>query len=129
MKALIVEDDRTSRIFLETVLSRYGECDAVSNGTQAVAAFMGAMEVGRRYDLICMDVMMPEIDGRETIRIIREREATAGIFSTRAKIIMTTALGDTADIASVNGLCDAYLVKPINVRRLLQELKTFRLVV
>jgi CheY-like chemotaxis protein len=80
MKTLIVEDDFTSRLFLQTVLSRYGECHIAVNGKEAVEAHRTAGEDGKRYDLICMDIMMPEIDGREAVKQVRALEEARGIF-------------------------------------------------
>ena len=68
MKTLIVEDDFTSRAVLQTFLSRYGECHIAVNGWEAVEAFRIALESGPRYDLICMDIMMPGMDGREAVQ-------------------------------------------------------------
>jgi two-component system, chemotaxis family, chemotaxis protein CheY len=129
MKTLIVEDDFTSRLFLQTILSRYGECHIAVNGKEAVEACRSAGEGGQRYDLICMDIMMPEMDGLTAMRAIREQEAAAGIFTKGAKIIMTTALGDIKDVsAAFQELCDSYIMKPINARKLLQDLKGFGLI-
>jgi two-component system chemotaxis response regulator CheY len=129
MKTLIVEDDFTSRLFLQTVLSRYGECHIAVNGKEAVEAFRVAGEVNQRYDLICMDIMMPEMDGQAAMRAIRAQEAATGIYTKCVKIVMTTALGDVKDvIAAFQGLCDAYLTKPISARKLMEKLRGFGLV-
>jgi two-component system chemotaxis response regulator CheY len=129
MKTLIVEDDFTSRLFLQTVLSRYGECHVAVNGKEAVEAFRAAGETNQRYDLICMDIMMPEMDGQAAMRAIRELEAAAGIFTNSVKIVMTTALSDSKHIiAAFQGLCDAYLTKPISGRKLMESLRGFGLV-
>ena len=74
MKTLIVEDDFTSRLFLQTFLSRYGECHIAVNGREAVEAFRMAADNGSPYDLICMDIMMPEMDGQEAVKQIRALE-------------------------------------------------------
>jgi two-component system chemotaxis response regulator CheY len=63
MRTLIVEDDFTSRLLLQSFLSVYGECHIAVNGREAVAAFRAAQERPQAYDLICMDIMMPEMDG------------------------------------------------------------------
>jgi two-component system chemotaxis response regulator CheY len=130
MKTLVVEDDFTGRLILHTFLSRYGECHIAVNGREAVDAFGAALESGLGYNLICMDIMMPEMDGREAVRQIRAMEEARGILSTHgAKIIMTTAVPEVKDaLQCFKHLCDAYLVKPINLFELLKEIKSYQLV-
>ena len=130
LRVLIVEDDFTSRLLLQTFLSRYGECHIAVNGKEAVEAFRAALEQGQIYDLICMDIMMPEMDGREAVRHVRGIEEAHGIFSNAgAKIIMTTAVTDLKEvIRCFQELCDCYLVKPIDLTQLLSQLKSFQLI-
>jgi two-component system chemotaxis response regulator CheY len=127
MRTLIVEDDFTSRLVLQSFLSEYGECHIAVNGREAVAAFRAAQERGQAYDLICMDVMMPEMDGQTALREIRALEEAAGTLSTkRVKIIMTTALNDTKNVVeSLKGSCDAYLIKPIHKKELFGHIRDF----
>ena len=68
MRTLIVEDDFTSRLLLQTYLSRFGECHVAINGVEAVEAFRMSKKNGAGYDLICMDIMMPEMDGQTALR-------------------------------------------------------------
>jgi PleD family two-component response regulator len=68
MRTLIVEDNHTNRLLLQSVLSIYGECHIAVNGREAVAAFRVAQERGKMYDLICMDIMMPEMDGQTALK-------------------------------------------------------------
>ena len=130
MKTLIVEDDFTSRLLLQTVLARYGECHIAVNGKEAVAAFRIATSNGSPYNLICMDVMMPEMNGQDAVKQVRALEELHGVISTHgAKIIMTTAVNDVPSVLlSFKDLCDAYLFKPIDIAKLLHEIKTFGLV-
>jgi two-component system chemotaxis response regulator CheY len=125
-----VEDDFASRLLLQTFLSRYGDCHVAVNGREAVEAFRLALEQGRRYDLICMDIMMPEMDGREAVRRVRAMEEDQGILSNYgAKIIMTTAVDEIREVIHCfQELCDAYLVKPIDLGQLLSQMKAFHLV-
>ena len=127
---LLVEDDFASRLLLQTFLSRYGECHVAVNGREAVEAVRSVLERGQRYDLICMDIMMPEMDGREAVRRVRALEEEHGILSTSgAKIIMTTAVDDIKEvIRCFQELCDAYLVKPIDFAQLLSHMKSYQLV-
>ena len=131
MKTLIVEDDFTGRLLLQKLLTRYGECHIAVNGREAVAASHMASEAGQAYDLICMDIMMPEMDGQTALKEIRAMEEARGIVSTRgAKIVMTTALGDIKNMATAyRELCDGYLVKPIDKAKLialLEELQVLK---
>ena len=130
MKTLIVEDDFTSRLLLQASLSGYGECHIAVNGREAVEAFRTAREEGRRYDLICMDIMMPEMDGQEALKQIRRLEEDAGVLSgDAAKVVMTTALDDIRNVMTAfKGLCDAYLMKPIDTAKLIMELKSLQLI-
>jgi two-component system chemotaxis response regulator CheY len=132
MKSLIVEDDFTSRLLLQTVLSRYGECHIAVNGKEAVSAFRASVENNQKYDLICMDIMMPEMDGHEALRLIRDHESKVSQYAPSrndVKIIMTTALGDIGNVsASFENFCDAYLVKPVDISKLLSEMRSMRLV-
>jgi two-component system chemotaxis response regulator CheY len=130
MKTLVVEDDFTSRLILHTFLSRYGECHIAVNGREAVEACGAALESGLGYSLVCMDIMMPEMDGREAVRQIRALEGARGILSPHGvKIVMTTAVHEDKGMnEGFQHLCDAYLVKPINLSDLLKELKSYHLV-
>ena len=102
---------------------------AAVNGREAVGAFSAALERGQPYDLVCMDIMMPEMDGREAVRQVRAIEAAHGILSTfGAKIIMTTTVDDIKEvIRCFRELCDAYLMKPIDLSKLLYHMKSYRL--
>jgi two-component system chemotaxis response regulator CheY len=130
MRTLIVEDDFTSRLLLQTFLSQYGECHVAVNGKEAVAAFRAARANGQWYDLICMDIMMPEMDGQTAVKEIRALEEAGGTLSTYGvKIIMTTALDDVKNVVqSFQSLCDAYLFKPIDTGKLLGHIRDLHLI-
>lgn len=130
MKTLIVEDDFTSRLLLQELLKSYGPTHLAVNGREAVEAFRHALQAQQPYSLICLDIMMPEMDGQTALREIRQLEEANSIFSTDgAKVIMTTALDHPKDvIAAFSGLCDAYLVKPIDKAKLLEHLRAMHLI-
>jgi two-component system chemotaxis response regulator CheY len=129
LRVLLVEDDFVSRLLLQTFLSRYGECHIAVNGREAVEAFRSSLGRGQSYDLICMDIMMPEMDGREAVRQLRAMEEAHGVLSTGAKIIMTTAVRDLKEVTGCfHDLCDAYLVKPIDLGELRGQMRSYQLI-
>lgn len=130
MKTLIVEDDFASRLILQKMLSPYGEAHVAVNGNEAVQAFQAALEAGQPYQLLCLDIMLPELDGQEALRRIRGIEETKGVLSSEGvKIVMVTALGDMKNVmGAFSSLCDGYLTKPIRRADLIQFLEQHQLV-
>ena len=130
MKILIVDDDFTNRILLQEFLKTYGTHHLAVTGAEAVLAVKQALEAKEPYHLICLDIMMPEMDGQAALKEIRALEKNAAIKPARqAKVIMISALDDVGNIMeSFKGLCDAYLVKPLNKQHLLQKLRELDLI-
>ncbi len=130
LRMLIVEDDITSRLLLQTYLSQFGECHIAVNGMEAVSAFEQALNNHSPYDFVCMDIRMPEMDGRQAVRQLRAMEGARGILSSRGtKIIMVTSIGDVREVfRCFEELCDGYLVKPVDLAQLRAHLINFELV-
>ena len=129
MKILIVEDDLVSRLVMQEFLADFGVAHVAVNGREAVDGVRASLKTNQHYDLICMDIMMPDVDGHQALKEIRALEAR-GIFSTDgAKILMITALDDLQNkIDAFSSLCDGYLTKPIHKEQLLDELRGFKLI-
>lgn len=130
MRILIAEDDLVSRKFLSKVLSKYGECDLVVDGLEAIDAYMMSVKENLPYNLICLDIMMPKVDGVKVLKTIRDLEKQKDIpLEDRAKIIMTTALGETEVVQTAFGYeCDAYASKPIDISKLIEVMNKLGLV-
>jgi len=130
LKILIAEDDLVSRKFLSKALSKYGECDLVVDGLEALDAYMIAMQEKQPYDLICLDIMMPKVDGVKVLKAIRDLESQNEIPSQeRVKIIMTTALGETQVVQTAfeyGG--DAYASKPIDISKFVEVMSKLGLI-
>jgi two-component system chemotaxis response regulator CheY len=130
MKILIVEDDFASRKFMMKFLSKYGECDITVDGKEAVEAFLMAVEQGEGYDLVCLDILMPSLDGYQTLKEIKEIEKKRGVKEGKgAKIIMTTALNEGRNVRRAFDLgCVAYAGKPVNTEKFEGVLRKLELV-
>jgi two-component system, chemotaxis family, chemotaxis protein CheY len=125
MKCLIVEDDFTARKLLQAYLRKYADCDVAVNGKEAVSMFSDALGNNQPYDLICMDISMPEMNGQEAMKQIRQLEEKRDItLGDGVKIIMTTAFNDKDNImAAFRAGCESYLVKPVSQKKLFAEIE------
>lgn len=125
MKCLIVEDNFVARKLLQVYLRDHAECDVAVNGQEAVDAVRNALEEGESYDLVCLDISMPEMDGQEALTVIRQMEKDHGIQGLDCvKVIMTTAFEDTKNIMTAfKAGCESYLVKPVSQEKLFVELE------
>jgi two-component system chemotaxis response regulator CheY len=130
MKTLIVEDDFVSRRILKDILAPYGDCDVAIDGSEAIQAYRLAWEDKKPYDLICMDIMMPKVDGQEALEKIRELERTAGLRNRdEVKVIMISALDSpkTVFASYYRGGATSYIVKPVSYAKLLEAVGNFGL--
>lgn len=131
MKALIVDDDFTSRNLLQKILSPYGEVDIAANGAEAVEAFSKALAQEKPYKLICMDIMMPGMNGIEALKRIRDIERQKNISGKdESLVVMVTALDDQKSIIEsyYKSGANSYITKPIDRKLFLEMLKNTGLI-
>ncbi len=128
IRTLIVEDEFTSRMILNALFAKLGPCDVAMNGREALEAFATAMK-GTHYELLCLDISMPGMDGHAVLKEVRGMERAAGIGRLdRVKVIMTTASRDRRDVVDAfRSECDGYLVKPIDKIGLISKLSNLGL--
>ena len=130
MRALIVDDDFYSRVMLHDMLRPVEECHIAVNGEEAVEAFKKALQGGHPYDLVCMDLVMPEMDGQQALCEMRGFEDDLGLRDDkRCKVVVISMLEDSRETndAFFLGGADCFLVKPIEEERFLAELRALGL--
>ncbi|MBF0143979.1 MAG: response regulator [Magnetococcales bacterium] len=128
MRTLIVDDEFNNRILLGKLLDRLSECDLVSNGREAVEAFENAIDEGHPYDLVLLDIMMPELDGQAALERIRRVEEKNGLTGREASVIFMVSALDTEEHvvrAFFRGGCSDYLAKPVTQEGLFGKLKEY----
>ena len=131
MRCLIVEDEDLSREGLKYFLADHAEIETAVNGREAVEIFRRALAQGKPFDLVLLDIIMPEMDGQQALKLIRQAEKayrTAPAY--RSVIIMTTALNSPENMEEAlwDGDCTDYLVKPLVRADLLAMLRRYRLI-
>ena len=130
MKTLVIDDDYDARFVMQNVLAPYGICDAATGGGEALTLFAKACDEGKPYDLVLLDIMMPDMDGNEVRRAIRAEEFRRNVEEKKqARIIMLTALSDKQNAAAAfRDQCDAFFVKPIVIQDLLAKIQAMGLI-
>jgi two-component system, chemotaxis family, chemotaxis protein CheY len=123
MRVLIVEDEYVSRTKLKAILSGVGDCDAVPSGEVGILMFNRAYADRVPYDLVCLDIMMPGMNGHEFLKKVGAIEKLKGITNgDGVKVVMTTSIDGPNNIELAKKIgCAAYLVKPIKRKTLLAK--------
>ena len=109
LSVLLAEDDLVNRKLMPRLLQRLGcEVNAQENGLEVVEAVRAAT-----FDIILMDIEMPELDGYGATRAVREHEAGTG---RRTPIVALTAhvLPETRELCTAAGM-DSFISKPVSV--------------
>jgi len=118
MKVLVAEDDEASGKFLTKLLSRYGDVVLAHDGVEAVDEFVKSVTEGQEFDLVCLDIMMPRVDGYKALQSIRDAERKLGISRiSRCKVIMISALDEDFDASYASSDYDDYICKPIDIMK------------
>ena len=123
MRILLAEDNDINRDVVKFILEDAGaKVHAVSDGYQAVEAYLGAPE--NTYDVILMDVMMPNIDGLEATRIIRgQKRADARTIGIVA--LSVNVFAEDAQRTRAAGMSEQ-LTKPLNTEKMLRTIARYR---
>jgi len=118
LRLLVVEDNLVNQTVAVETLARFGyHADVAANGLEALAAVETI-----RYDVAFMDVQMPGMDGLETTRRIRQREATTQTAPLRIIAMTASALRGDREACLAAGM-DDYIRKPIRVTEVRQALE------
>ena len=116
LRILLTEDTVAVQELISAMLRKWGyHVDIAATGLQAVHALER-----ERYDLVLMDIGMPEMDGLQATATIREREKQTG---GHVPILAMTALTSEEDVKGcIDAGMDAYIPKPVQIRQLLEAI-------
>lgn len=131
LRCLIVEDDELSRELLTLQMEPYAACDQAENGLIGLEKFKAASLAATPYDLILLDILMPEMDGLEAAKAIRAFEEKQGIsIDQGVAIVVLSSLSTPQDViqAYVAAQSAAHLVKPVQPEKLVKTLRKLDLI-
>ena len=112
IKFLLIEDNYVNAKLMQKMLAPYGEVDTATNGLEGITMYNESINKLSLYEIIFLDIMMPNINGFQVLKEIRELEERYELENT--KVVMTTALDDFQNVKKAfDYQCEAYLVKPI----------------
>jgi PAS domain S-box-containing protein len=122
LSILVAEDNEINALLMRALLSRLGHHAVIAtNGEAALESWQAARSAGTPYDLVLMDVQMPQLDGIETAKRIRAAEA--GQPGLRTPILALTANTLVEDrYACFEAGMDGFLIKPLDHEKLIEAL-------
>jgi two-component system chemotaxis response regulator CheY len=121
-QVLVVDDEIELRQKIVQGLSKVAVCADVSSGEQAIKVYKESIEFKKPFDFILLDVWMPEMDGFEVLKFIRDEEKKRDDPEKDAIIIMTTAYGDSL-MNQINMGWDDFITKPVDAGILIEHMK------
>lgn len=113
MKILVVDDEFVALAKLIALLEPYGECQAATNGAQAMEFFSKALQAGDPYGLVTLDIQMPDLNGLDALGCMVQREKTSPATPARKIVISAAPRRANVSRAAQYG-CDGFLVKPVS---------------
>ena len=118
LSILVAEDNEINALLMRSLLTRLGhDVIITTNGEEALESWLAAETAGAPYDLVLMDVQMPKLDGIETTKRIREREAGQRVQRTTILALTANTLIDDRYACFEAGM-DGFLVKPLDREKL-----------
>ncbi len=118
IKILIIDDDFVNRQFMSSILDGYAKCDVASSGKEAIEAYNLSITTNSRYNVLLLDIKMPDMDGISFLKVLRKHEEKAGILLGKGvPVVMVTGHEDMC-IDAFSAGCDGYITKPVNVEQL-----------
>ncbi|WP_027581375.1 PAS domain-containing hybrid sensor histidine kinase/response regulator [Bradyrhizobium sp. Ai1a-2] len=123
LSILVAEDNEINALLMRSLLTRLGHQVVITtNGEEALQSWLSAKSTGAPYDLVLMDVQMPQLNGIETTKRIRQSEAGQSGGPTPILALTANTLAEDRSACFEAGM-DGFLIKPLDREKLQQALK------
>jgi PAS domain S-box-containing protein len=122
LSVLVAEDNEINALLMRSLLTRLGHQAVIAtNGEAALESWLSAKSAGTPYDLVLMDIQMPALDGIETTRRIRARDAAQAGRKTPILALTANTLVEDRYACFEAGM-DGFLIKPLDREKLADAL-------
>jgi HD-like signal output (HDOD) protein len=122
MKTLIVDDEAISRTILTDIMAPLGKVVATGKGKAAIDLYRGALEDSAPFDVMILDISMPDLDGREVLRTIRTLQRSRKVPRTTRIVVASARMNRSVIQECIDLGCHDYITKPVSQTRLLKRL-------
>jgi two-component system chemotaxis response regulator CheY len=133
MRTLIVDDEIVSKSKMQKIMESFSECESAETGMGAIAAYKEALDKGNPFDLITLDIIIPDMDGLRALKKIRDVEKNIkkkGSEQRPVKIMMVTSHSDISLVMRcIKAGCSSYIVKPFTKDTIMQKLKELAFII
>jgi CheY-like chemotaxis protein/nitrogen-specific signal transduction histidine kinase/HPt (histidine-containing phosphotransfer) domain-containing protein len=121
LRILVVDDNQTNRTILVKMLESFGcSPEAIASGNEAIQVLKRVVRQEKPFDLVLLDMQMPQMDGEQTLRAIKADPELEDVL-----VIILTSIGIRGDVARLEALgCAGYLTKPIKQSQLFDTIIT-----
>ena len=125
MKVLVIEDDSSTQLLVKKIFGDNVELTVCGESVEGIDLFVDKMIAFDPFDVVLIDINLPDLNGVHTLHLLRRFELVKGIMDKRkAKIIMMTGTADEQNVKSslANG-CDQFLIKPVSKEKVEAKFK------
>lgn len=121
-KVLVAEDDPENRQIVLNALKNIAECSIATTGQEALELYQRSRKTKTPFDFALLDVTMPQVDGFEVLKTIRQEEEKSSARKRETLVIMITAYRDSL-MEKYNMGWDDFITKPVEASRLIDHMK------
>jgi two-component system chemotaxis response regulator CheY len=122
MRVLTIEDDPTAQMVLKNILCKFADVTESANGEEGLQTFCAALKDGNGFDLVCLDIGLPDVQGNDLLRMLRKTEAENP--AKPSVVLVMTASHEIQIVQKMITLgADGYFVKPVNRVKLVVRLR------
>ncbi len=124
---LIVDDENTSRMTIDSIFSKYGECLSFDTGSHAVEAYENFLKEDKVFDLVILDICLENESGVDVLKNIRDLEKNVETANNQQAIVFMATGNNDIEIVKecIQEGCNDYILKPIKAKVIAPKMEKY----